>query len=88
VITINLINRTAQRIFKNINKMESFLEKNKLILPLDEYGLLINLRDDLKFFLVFLESTVRESKVDNLKFEKDLKPILIICEDVEDLLLD
>jgi uncharacterized protein YlbG (UPF0298 family) len=86
MITENLLNKTAQRLYKNINVIDEFLNSNQLTLSLEEYGELIKIRDDKKYFLVFIESAVREDKISQLKFERDLLPIINVCEKVESLL--
>ncbi len=86
MITENLINKTAQRLYKNINLIDVFLEENKLNLPLDEYNELIKIRENKKYFLVFLESSVRENKVSQINFEKEIMPIITICDSVEKIL--
>jgi|JYMV01.1.fsa_nt_gi hypothetical protein len=86
MITENLINKTAQRLYKNIEKIDGFLKANQLTISLDEYSELIKIRDDQKHFLVFLESVVREEKTSQLKFERDLLPIINVCEKVESIM--
>jgi len=86
MITENLLNKTAQRLYKNINKIDKFLKSNQLTLSLEEYGELIKIRDDKKYFLVFIESAVRENKISQLKFERDLLPIINVCEKVESIM--
>lgn len=86
MITENLLNKTAQRLYKNINEIDEFLKSNQLTLSLEEYGELIKIRDDKKYFLVFIESAVRENKISQLKFERDLLPIINVCEKVESIM--
>lgn len=86
MITENLLNKTAQRLYKNINEIDEFLKSNQLTLSLEEYGELIKIREDKKYFLVFIESAVRENKISQLKFERDLLPIINVCEKVESIM--
>ena len=85
MITQNLINKTAQRVYDIINHIENYLDENKLTLPLNEYELLLKIRDDNRYFLIFLESVTREKKIERLSFENDLSPIITNCKLIERL---
>ncbi len=63
-----------------------FLKENKLNLPFDEHNELIKIREDKKYLLVFLESSVREDKVSQINFEKEMMPIITICDSIEKIL--
>jgi hypothetical protein len=86
MITRNLINKTAQRLYKNIKTIDVFLENNKFSISLEEYKELIRIREDKKYFIVFLESSVTENQLDSMRFERDIMPIINVCESIEELL--
>ena len=86
LVTQKMINNTAQKLQNNISRIETYLEKSIKPVSLDTKEALLEIRDDARYFLVFLESSTRNKKVENLSFEKDLNPIVILCDAIENIL--
>lgn len=85
MVTENMINKLAKRLYIALSFLENLQDKESKKMNFEYLKIIKTLIEDIRYFIIFLESIIKENKLDNIVFEKDIRPIMDTCKDIETL---